>query len=70
MEEKYREILNELLYLISKDVYSLLNEDDRNIVDAITFLSERIEDLSEDIYKDKVVYERSEGKVNFWFDLV
>ena len=70
MEEKYREIMNELLYLISKDVYSLLNENDASIVDAITFLSERIEDLSEDIYKDKVVYERSEGKVNFWFDLV
>lgn len=69
MEEKYREILNELLYLISKDVYSLLNEDDGNIVDAITFLSERIEELSEDIYKDKVVYERSEDKINFWFNL-
>lgn len=70
MEEKYREILNELLYLISKDVYSLLNEDDASIVDAITSLSDSIEKLSEDIYEDDVVYERSEGKVNFWFDLV
>ena len=70
MEEKYREIMNELLYLISKDVYSLLNEDDASIVDAITSLSDSIEKLSEDIYEDDVVYERSEGKVNFWFDLV
>lgn len=70
MEEKYREIMNELLYLISKDVYSLLNEDDASIVDAITSLSDSIEKLSEDIYEDDVVYERSEGKVNFWFNLV
>ena len=70
MEEKYRDIMSELLYLISEDIYNLLNEDYESIVNAITTLSHKLNKLSEDVYEDEVVYERPDDKVNFEFSLI
>lgn len=69
MEEKYRDIMEELLYLIGEDIYSLLNEDDESIVDAIIALSRRVNKLSDDVYEDKIVYKRPAGRANFEFSL-
>lgn len=68
MEEKHREILEELLYQISVDVYSILDEEYESVVDAIIALAARIEQLSDDIYEDEIVYRRS-GKEDFKFNL-
>lgn len=68
MEEKYREILEELLYKISVDVYSILDEEYESAVDAIVSLARRIEQLSDDIYEDEIVYRRS-GQEDFKFSL-
>jgi hypothetical protein len=67
MEEKYREIMEELLYHISRDIYNLLDEDNDDIVDAITRLSNRVETLSDDImYEDEIIYYSSEsGNVKY-----
>jgi hypothetical protein len=64
MKEKYREIMEELLYHVSRDIYNLLDEED--IVDAITNLSNKVEKLSDDLWEDEIVYESSEsGKVKY-----
>ena len=70
MEEKYRDIIEELLYLISEDIDKLLDEDGDSIVDAITTLSHRVNKLSDDIYEDEIIYERPAGRANFEFSLV
>lgn len=70
MEEKYRDIMEELLYLIGEDIYSLLDEDYEDVEDAITTLSRRVNKLSDDMYEDKVVYKRAAGRPNFEFSLV
>ena len=70
MEEKYRDIMEELLYLIGEDIYSLLNEDYEDIEDAIITLSRRINKLSDDVWgKDEIIYKRSAGRPNFEFSL-
>lgn len=67
MENKYREIFEELLYHISVDIYDLLEEDD--VVEAITNLSQKVERLSDDVmYKNQLVYKRP-GCVNVTWDL-
>lgn len=68
MEEKYRDIMNELFYQISVDIYSLLDEDYDDIVEAIGRLSRRVERLSDDIYDDEIVYQRS-GRSDLRFSL-
>ena len=67
MEEKYREIMEQLLYHISRDIYNLLDEDSEDIVGAITRLSSRVESLSDDImYEDEIAYYSSEaGNVKY-----
>ena len=69
MEEKYRDIMEELLYQISVDIYSLLDEDYDDIVEAIGRLSRKVERLSDDIYEDEIVYKRS-GRADLKFSLV
>lgn len=69
MEEKYRNIMSELLYYISADIEQLLDEDYEDVVDAIFALSSRVNSLSDDIYEDEAVYERPEGKADFKFSL-
>lgn len=69
MEDKYREIFEQLLYHISVDIYDLLEEDSSDIVEAITDLSQKVERLSDDvIYKDQLVYRRP-GCVDLTWDL-
>lgn len=69
MESKYREIMEQLLYHISVDIYDLLEEDDGNIVEAITNLSQKIERLSDDVvYKDNLIYKR-DGCIDLKFNL-
>ena len=68
MEEKYRDIMEELLYQISVDIYNLLDEDYDDIVEAIGRLSRKVERLSDDIYEDEIVYERS-GRADLKFSL-
>lgn len=69
MEEKYRDIMEELLYQISVDIYNLLDEDYDDIVEAIGRLSRKVERLSDDIYEDEIIYERS-GRADLKFSLV
>lgn len=68
MEEKYRDIMEELLYQISVDIYGLLEKDYEDLVDAIQALSRKVEKLSDDIYEDEIVYERS-GRADLKFSL-
>lgn len=68
MEEKYRDIMEELIYQISLDIYDLLNTED-DIVDAIYNLVRKVEKLSDDMYEDEIVYKRS-GKSDLRFNLV
>jgi len=69
MEDKYREIFEQLLYHISVDIYDLLEENDGDIVEAITDLSQKVEHLSDDVmYKDRLVYRRP-GCVDLTWDL-
>ena len=68
MEEKYRDIMEELLYQISVDIYNLLEVDYEDAVDAIQSLSRKVERLSDDIYEDEIVYERS-GRADLKFSL-
>lgn len=68
MEEKYRDIMEELLYQISVDIYNLLEIDYEDAVDAIQTLSRKVEKLSDDIYEDEIVYERS-GRGDLRFSL-
>ena len=68
MEEKYRDIMEELLYQISVDIYNLLEVDYEDVVDAIQALSRKVEKLSDDIYEDEIVYERS-GRADLKFSL-
>lgn len=69
MAENYREIIDELLYLISEDIYNLLDKDGDDIEDAIFFLAKKVNKISDDIYEDEIVYERPEGKADFKFSL-
>ena len=70
MEEKYREIMSELLYYISDDIDNLLYEDYEDAVDAITALARKVNRLSDDIYEDgEIVYKRPDGKADFKFSL-
>lgn len=68
MEEKYRDIMEELLYQISVDIYSLLEVDFEDVIDEIQALSRKVEKLSDDIYNDDIVYERS-GRADLKFSL-
>ena len=69
MEEKYRDIMEELLYQISVDIYNLLEVDYEYMVDAIQSLSRKVEKLSDDIYEDEIVYKRSgRGDLKFSLD--
>lgn len=69
MEDKYREIFEQLLYHISVDIYDLLEEEDGDIVKAITDLSQKVERLSDDVeYKNKLVYKRP-GCIDLTWDL-
>lgn len=68
MKEKHREIMEELFYQISVDIYNLLEEDYEDVVDAITALSRKVEKLSDDIYEDEITYERS-GRSDLKFSL-
>lgn len=68
MEEKYRDIMEELLYQISVDIYNLLEVDYKDAVDAIQALSRKVEKLSDDIYEDEIIYERS-GRADLKFSL-
>jgi hypothetical protein len=69
MEDKYREIFEQLLYHVSVDIYDLLEEDSGDIVEAITDLSQKVERLSDDVmYKDQLVYKRT-GCVDLTWDL-
>lgn len=68
MEEKYRDIMEELLYQISVDIYNLLEVDYEDAVDAIQTLSRKVEKLSDDIYEDEIVYKRS-GRTDLKFSL-
>ena len=69
MEDKYREIFEQLLYHISVDIYDLLEENDGDIVEAITDLSQKVERLSDDVmYKDELVYKRP-GCIDLTWDL-
>lgn len=68
MEEKYRDIMEELLYQISVDIYNLLEVDYEDAIDAIQALSRKVEKLSDDIYEDEIVYERS-GRADLKFSL-
>ena len=69
MEDKYREIFEELLYHISVDIYDLLEEDDGNLVAAITDLSRKIEHLSDDVmYGNQIIYKRP-GCIDLTWDL-
>ena len=69
MEEKYREIMDELLYNIGEDIINLLDKDCDDIVDAILNLYKSVNELSSDIYEDEIVYKRPEGKADFKFSL-
>lgn len=69
MEDKYREIFEQLLYHISVDIYDLLEEHDGDIVEAVTDLSRKVERLSDDVmYKDELVYKRP-GCIDLTWDL-
>ena len=68
MEEKYRDIMEELLRQIGVDIYNLLEVDYGDAVDAIQTLSRKVEKLSDDIYEDEIVYERS-GRADLRFSL-
>lgn len=69
MEEKYREIMSELLYYISIDIEKLLDEDYDAVIDAITKLAREVNILSDNFYEDEIVYERPAGRVDFKFSL-
>ena len=69
MEEKYREIMSELLYYISIDIEKLLDEDYDDVIDAITKLAREVNILSDNFYEDEIVYERPAGRVDFKFSL-
>ena len=69
MEDKYREVMERLLYHISVDIYDLLDEDTGDIVDVITDLARKVEKLSDDmLYEDEIVYKRS-GCIDLKFSL-
>lgn len=69
MQDKYREMFEELLYHISVDIYGLTDEDGDDIINAIIHLSQKIERLSDDVmYKDELVYKRP-GCVDLTWDL-
>ena len=70
MEEKYREIMSELLYYISIDIEKLLDEDYDDVEGAIIALARKVNRLSDDIYEDgEIVYKRPDGKADFKFNL-
>lgn len=70
MEEKYREIMSELLYYISDDIDNLLYEDYEDAVDAIAILARKVNRLSDAIYENgEIVYNRPDGKADFKFSL-
>lgn len=70
MEEKYREIMSELLYYISDDIDNLLYEDYEDAVDAIAALARKINRLSDAIYENgEIIYKRPDGKADFKFSL-
>jgi hypothetical protein len=56
MEEKYRDMMEELLYQISEDIYDLTNADYEDVIDAIVELSRKVNRLSGSIYDDEIVY--------------
>lgn len=68
MKDTHRELLEELFYQISVDIYNLANEDD--IIEAINSLSSKVEKLSDDvIFEDEIIYKRS-GKSDLKFSLI
>lgn len=70
MEEKYREIMSELLYYISDDIEKLLYDDYEDVEGAIIALARKVNRLSDDIYEDgEIVYKRPDGKADFKFSL-
>lgn len=70
MEEKYREIMSELLYYISDDIDNLLYEGYEDVEDAITVLARKVNRLSDGIYENgEIVYKRPDGKADFKFSL-
>lgn len=68
MEEKYRDMMEELLYQISVDIENLADTDYEDVIDAIFALSRKVEKLSDDIYNNEIVYERS-GRSDLKFSL-
>ena len=56
MESKYKAMMEALLYKISEDIYSLVDVDYGDIIEAITNLSNKVEKLSDDMWNDKVSY--------------
>ena len=56
MESKYRAMMEALLYEISGDIYSLVDADYGDIIEAITNLSNKVEKLSDDMWNDKAYY--------------
>lgn len=70
MEEKYREIMSELLYYISDDIDNLLYEGYEDVEDAIAVLARKVNRLSDGIYENgEIVYKRPDGKADFKFSL-
>ena len=70
MEEKYREIMSELLYYISDDIEKLLYDDYEDVEGAIIALARKVNRLSDDVYEDgEIVYKRPDGKADFKFSL-
>ena len=68
MNQKYREVFEQLLYHISVDIYDLLEEED-DIVTAISNLSRKVEHLSDDVaFQDEIIYKR-DGCIDLKFDL-
>ena len=69
MEDKYREIMEQLIYQISVDIYDLLDVDYDDIENVIIDLSRKVEKLSDDItWRDYIVYKRIDD-VNLQFRL-
>ena len=69
MEDKYREIMEQLIYQISVDIYDLLDVDYDDIENVIIDLSRKVEKLSDDItWRDDIVYKRIDD-VNLQFRL-
>lgn len=60
MKDTHRELLEELFYQISIDIYNLTEKDNDEMIEAISTLSSKVLKLSDDvIFEDEIVYKRS-----------